>query len=335
MALQEEILNDHHAVKYFDGYASAGAYKRDAENVFLAHVSATPGFRMITGVEVADLLHAETDPRHITGVACSDGTTWHARAVVVAAGAMRSPLLLQRHLSRSGLAGSQLIGAFFKKHLMTTILTISPRENVDVMRKTSLFLSSSYPHSISQCLAWFDGDRIVRRLPNLFTRSLAARVSARITLFSVITEDGSHPSNAVRLSATGRPVLDYDTRRLPEAENEHRRAIRDFCWRLWRSGRVALTRPVGLSGTGHALGTLVAGRDPERSVVDGTGRVHGMQGLYVADGSALPRSGRVNPALTIYAWGVRVGEHLGASLDDGRDAVSKRDLSMAELPERA
>ena len=35
-----------------------------------------------------------------------------------------------------------------------------------------------------------------------------------------------------------------------------------------------------------------------------------MENLYVGDGSVLPRSSRVNPALTIYAWGLRLGDHL-------------------------
>ncbi|MFO1145952.1 MAG: GMC family oxidoreductase, partial [Rhodospirillales bacterium] len=60
----------------------------------------------------------------------------------------------------------------------------------------------------------------------------------------------------------------------------------------------------------HALGSLVAGADPATSVVDADGKVHGMEGLYVGDGSILPRASRVNPALTIYAWGLRLGEHL-------------------------
>ena len=45
-------------------------------------------------------------------------------------------------------------------------------------------------------------------------------------------------------------------------------------------------------------------------MTDAHGKVQGMQGLYVDDGSVLPRSSRVNPALTIYAWGLRRGEHL-------------------------
>jgi choline dehydrogenase-like flavoprotein len=41
------------------------------------------------------------------------------------------------------------------------------------------------------------------------------------------------------------------------------------------------------------------------------GKVHGMENLYIGDGSVLPRASRVNPALTIYAWGLRLGRHLG------------------------
>jgi choline dehydrogenase-like flavoprotein len=59
---------------------------------------------------------------------------------------------------------------------------------------------------------------------------------------------------------------------------------------------------------------MVTGTDPHTSVVDPDGKVHGMEGLYVGDGSVLARSSRVNPALTIYAWGLRLGEHLAAQV---------------------
>jgi choline dehydrogenase-like flavoprotein len=68
---------------------------------------------------------------------------------------------------------------------------------------------------------------------------------------------------------------------------------------------------MGLAGTAHAMGSMVTGNDPSTSVVDAHGKVHGMQNLYVGDGSVLPRASRVNPALTIYAWGLRLGNHLG------------------------
>jgi choline dehydrogenase-like flavoprotein len=45
-------------------------------------------------------------------------------------------------------------------------------------------------------------------------------------------------------------------------------------------------------------------------LVAANGKVHGIDNLYVADGSVLPRASRVNPALTIYAWGLRLGHWL-------------------------
>lgn len=51
----------------------------------------------------------------------------------------------------------------------------------------------------------------------------------------------------------------------------------------------------------HLFGGAVMGKDPKRSVCDGDGRVHGYQGLYVADASAIPTNLGVNPQHTIMA----------------------------------
>jgi choline dehydrogenase-like flavoprotein len=321
MALKEDIIDDQRHVKHFDGYASAAGYKNDAENVFLRLMRDAPNFRMITDLEAEDLLYDDERLNCVKGVICSDRSIWQARAVILAAGAMRSPLLFQKSLLRAGVTGSPLIGAFFKKHLMSTVLLLSSRVNYDVMRKTAMFLNSNFPHTTVQCLGWFEPERLAHRLPNLLPRALASWIAARCTLFFAITEDGSHETNAVRWSDQGQPVLDYDVKRLPHAEREHREAVRSFCRQWWANGRLALARSVGIDGTGHAVGTLAAGRDPDSSVVDACGQVYSLQGLCVADGSALPRSGRVNPALTIYAWGLRVGELLAASLSDRSQAA--------------
>ena len=70
---------------------------------------------------------------------------------------------------------------------------------------------------------------------------------------------------------------------------------------------------MGIAGTAHALGSMVTGDDPKSSVVDPHGKVHGMERLYVGDGCPLPRASRVNPSLTIYAWGLRLGDHLATA----------------------
>ena len=60
----------------------------------------------------------------------------------------------------------------------------------------------------------------------------------------------------------------------------------------------------------HPLGTARADADPARGVLDPDLRVHGVEGLYVADGSVMPSSLGVNPQITIMALATRLAYHL-------------------------
>jgi choline dehydrogenase-like flavoprotein len=122
--------------------------------------------------------------------------------------------------------------------------------------------------------------------------------------------------------------MDYDETRAPHALAEHRGFTRAFARALLAAGRLSFTRRIGIQGTAHACGTLVCGNDPANSVVDARGRVHGLSGLYVADGSVLPRVSRVNPSLTIYAWGLRVGDLIAESV---RRATAAAPLESQEI----
>jgi len=64
----------------------------------------------------------------------------------------------------------------------------------------------------------------------------------------------------------------------------------------------------------HQMGGAALGHDPARSVADETGEVHGVRGLFVADGGAFPTSSGVNPMITIMAIADHVAHAiLGAS----------------------
>ena len=52
--------------------------------------------------------------------------------------------------------------------------------------------------------------------------------------------------------------------------------------------------------TAHQMGGCAMGKDPARSVVDARLRYHGLDNLFVVDGSALPTSLGVNPQETIF-----------------------------------
>jgi paromamine 6'-oxidase/6'''-hydroxyneomycin C oxidase/2'-deamino-2'-hydroxyparomamine 6'-oxidase len=59
-------------------------------------------------------------------------------------------------------------------------------------------------------------------------------------------------------------------------------------------------------GSCHLHGTCRAGDDPASSVVTPDGRVHGLENVYVVDGSTMPFPGGVNPTLTIQANALRM-----------------------------
>ena len=147
------------------------------------------------------------------------------------------------------------------------------------------------------------------------SRVLGGAIAARAYGFFLQTEDGSHPDNRVLAAPEASlPLLDYDAARVPASLREHTAFVRAFRRALLRAGYFSFSQRIGTQGTAHASGTLVAGADARDSVVDERGRVHGLEGLYVVDGSVLPRSSRVNPALSIYAWGLRVGHLLAGTL---------------------
>jgi choline dehydrogenase-like flavoprotein len=274
----------------------------------------------MTGRAVSELIGDADDATRVVAVRLDDGTELYADAILLAAGALHSPRLLQSYLEARGLAGrlpcAANVGRNLKYHALTAMIALSRARMTDLIRKTLIFVDSALPHSSVQPLG-FDGEFMGTLFPRFLPRPVARLLGEHAYGFFLQTEDGAHRDNRViaACAATqGLPVLDYDVRRLPASTSEHRLLVRAFRGALARTGMVAFSERVGLAGTAHVSGTLATGADPTQSVVDAVGQVHGMTGLYVVDGSILPRSSRANPSLTIYAWALRSAERLAARL---------------------
>ena len=67
---------------------------------------------------------------------------------------------------------------------------------------------------------------------------------------------------------------------------------------------------VPIAGVAHQAGTCRFGTDPASSVLDVHCKAHDLDNLYVVDASFFPSIGAVNPALTVMANAMRVGDHL-------------------------
>lgn len=326
MGLDTAILDDEAEARHFDGFASPRGYKGDGLRAFLDPARREPTLTIRTGEPVTALLASSTDPTRIAGVRTTAGRTYRARHVLLAAGALHTPRLVEAFLDRHGLTQSlpcaRNVGRNLKLHLLTAVVAIGTRRQTDPLRKTTLLVHRDLPHSSVQPLG-FDGELIAGLIPGLVPRAVARRLGERAYGFFLQTEDGSHPDNRVAAAGVGSPpVLDYDDARLPEARREHDRLVRRFRVALAGAGMIAFSQRIGLAGTAHACGTMIAGHDPRDSVVDASGRVHGLTGLYVVDGSVLPRSSRVNPSLSIYGWSLRVADRLA------RDATRHGELRM-------
>jgi len=144
---------------------------------------------------------------------------------------------------------------------------------------------------------------------------MTLEIMARHTLsFWLTSEDLPHPRNRVRVGEGGNIQLAYT----PNNEEGHRRLTAKLKGMLKQIGchdhlvplQAYIPARIPLAGVAHQNGTIRFGRDPETSVLDPNCKAHEVDNLYVVDASFFPSSGAVNPALTIMANALRVGDHL-------------------------
>jgi choline dehydrogenase-like flavoprotein len=69
----------------------------------------------------------------------------------------------------------------------------------------------------------------------------------------------------------------------------------------------------GLPTGSHIMGGMMMGPDPSSSVTDIYGQVHGLDNVFVADGSVFVTSGAHNPTLTLMAVALRNMRHLASA----------------------
>lgn len=313
MALCASILDNTNEAHHFDGFASAADLKGDAQVNFLQPLAGRGNFTLRSEAEVTDLLATEAGPQRVDGVRLASGEELRAKRILLAGGALHSPRLLARFVDGMGAARprfqSGLIGRNMKKHVLTALICLSPSRKSDVLRKTMFTTHRDFPHSTVQPLG-FDAELIATLVPKIVPRFIAKLFGRYAYGFFLQTEDGSHLGNHVSERPGGARVMDYDVARLPAAQREHKAFVRAFQLDLLKLGMLSFTQATGLNGTAHVNGTLIAGSEPEGAVVNAKGAVFGIGGLYVVDGSVLPRSSRVNPSLSIFAWGLRVADHI-------------------------
>jgi gluconate 2-dehydrogenase alpha chain len=143
----------------------------------------------------------------------------------------------------------------------------------------------------------------------------------RLAGCSLIGHDLPYLTHTVTLDPAVRDVFGLPVARVTWSAGRHEQVAQQF-WipklkhMMKRAGAgVALAVPATLNSGGvptgnHIMGGMMMGASPATSVTDGYGRVHGLDNVYVADGSVFVTSGAHNPTNTIMAVALRNVRHL-------------------------
>jgi choline dehydrogenase-like flavoprotein len=91
----------------------------------------------------------------------------------------------------------------------------------------------------------------------------------------------------------------------------------------WLEEVRAAGNPVsGAWGGAHQMGSCRMSASAEDGVVDPTGKVWGVEGLYVSDASVFPGASGVNPMITTMAISDRISHGIAAELSNTAKAVT-------------
>ena len=234
IGLARDILDHRREAQHFDGFASTGGFKSDAEQCLLSRLRNKPNLAIETGQAVKALIPSQQTPTRIAGVLCEDGSHFEANSVFLACGALHSPRLLQTYLESMGLhnrlASYQQVGRNYKAHLLSLVVVFSWRPVTDLLCKTALLLNETFPHSSVQAIGGNLAEEIVRaQVPGFVPHWLSGLAARRAYGLFLQTEDGSHPDNRIvaKASGSGLPQIDYDRGALARSCHGARAIARD------------------------------------------------------------------------------------------------------------
>ena len=327
-----------------DGHPCLVNAKADAQVCCIDPALATGSVQLYTNTLVERLLTSASG-REITGVeVVKDGErmTLHADVVVSSAGAINSAALLLRSANDAhpnGLAnGSGQLGRNYMCHLNSVMLAVSLCPNPTVFQKTfalnDFYYGDSewpYPMGHISFVGKTDEYVLAAGAPKFVPGWTLGQMAQHSLDFWLTSEDLPSADNRVTVTRDGRTQLTY-TANNTEGHTRLQAKLQSLLGRIpcpehgagCLKGVSHLNAYIGkripLAGVAHQNGTARFGTDPRTSVLDTNCRAHGIDNLYVVDGSFFPSSSAVNPALTIMANALRVAEHLKTRLG-ARDAA--------------
>jgi len=317
-----------------DGHPCLVNAKADAQVCCVDPALEHPNVTLLTNAYV-ERLGTDASGRTVTEVHVMRGgerEVYRGDIVVSSCGAINSSALLLRSASDrhpNGLAnGSDQVGRNYMAHLNSVMLAVSLCPNPTVFQKTwamNDFYHGTpeweFPMGHMSFIGKTDQHVLAAGAPKFAPGWTLEQMAGHALDFWLTSEDLPSADNRVTVERDGQTRLSYR----PNNEEGHKRLqakLQDLLKRLpcpehgtkCHQGVANMNAYIGkripLAGVAHQNGTCRFGDDPGTSVLNTDCRAHEVDNLYVVDGSFFPSSSAVNPALTIMANALRVGEHL-------------------------
>jgi len=303
-----------------DGFPCMIDAKGDAEVKLVRPALQSKNVELRAGAYVHRLL-ADATGRRIVGAEVEQGGARRvvgAEVFVLSAGAINSAALLLRSADGKnprGLANSSdAVGRHYMTHNTTALMAVHPwRINTTRFPKT-LAVHDFYfgdgnggePLGGLQLLGKIR-EPMLRAPLAWLPKPMRHALAERSVDWYAQSEDLPHPDSRVTLRADGAINLHWHRSNLAA----HGRWVAKCRQILRRTGYpVVLSAPFGTEVVSHQCGTVRFGNDPATSALDALCKAWDHDNLYVVDASFFPSSAAVNPALTVAAQALRVGQHL-------------------------
>jgi choline dehydrogenase-like flavoprotein len=255
--------------------------------------------------------------------------TVRAKVVVLAAGAIQTPLLLLKNRLANS---SGQVGENFLVHPNAKAIGVYDDDvlgwkgtiqgyQIHEFRDEGIILTTSFvpPGLIALSFPWFGRESLAQM--RAYNRMIVAGALVEDTHAGRVSVDlFGEAKMSYQLSAHDVAQLVRGIALLSEVffASGARRVLLPFASleeiRSPDEIRRLFARPIPAAEleclTVHAMGTCRMGIDPRTSVVDAFGETHDVRGLFIADASVFPTAIGVNPQISIMALATRTGMHL-------------------------
>ena len=268
------------------------------------------------------------------GSAGDQAQDYSAPNLVLAAGALNTPRLLEASASLWGGVVPRLVGRGLMFHANEIFAVSTPRQHSlhgprKVLAFRDHYFDGDLPLAECQSLGLVANPALIAAilhrtvqlagmdlgaLGKLVTRpagEIGHRLYQGAELFTAAIQDLPYEDNRVTSvrdsEGRERVAVTYNSRsELVERTKRFRALMKE----AFGPNKVRFPLKAGQPNYGHPMGSCRMGGSPEESVVDATGQVWDQPGLYVADASAFASSLGINPALTVAAHAIRVADAL-------------------------